>query len=63
MVQNVIRDRFSASRVAEHYGVSAATVREWAGSFLAEGDSGLADARQVQRGVHVRSRNRRHQQS
>lgn len=43
MVQDLIRNDLPASQVAAHYGVSATTVRKWAGRFLAEGDAGLAD--------------------
>jgi transposase len=43
MVEDVIKSGLPANQAAQLYGVSAATVRKWAGRFLAEGRAALVD--------------------
>lgn len=43
MVEDVIKGGLSADQAAHVYGVSAVTVRNWVGRFLAEGSTALAD--------------------
>jgi transposase len=43
MVEDVIKSGLPANQAAQLYGVSAATVRMWAGRFLAEGRAALVD--------------------
>jgi transposase InsO family protein len=44
MVQEMTKHGLSASEAGARHGVTAATARKWLGRFLADGETGLADA-------------------